>query len=61
MEYAVEHPRWRIWETQTAEFKCDVAGLYGENFCDFLNHPPSSAFLADGSEINVHKGIKLET
>jgi uncharacterized protein YqjF (DUF2071 family) len=61
MEYAVEHPHWRIWETQTAEFHCDVAGLYGENFCQFLNRPPASAFLADGSEVKVHKGINLMT
>jgi uncharacterized protein YqjF (DUF2071 family) len=61
MEYAVEHPRWRIWETQTAEFHCDVAGLYGENFCQILNRPPASAFLADGSEVKVHKGINLMT
>jgi uncharacterized protein YqjF (DUF2071 family) len=60
MEYAVEHPRWRIWETQTAEFDCDVASLYGESFCEFLKRPPSSAFLADGSEIKVHKGVKLK-
>lgn len=60
MEYHVEHPRWGIWETQTAEFHCDVANLYGESFCKFLNQPPSSAFLADGSEIKVHKGIKIK-
>jgi hypothetical protein len=60
MEYAVEHPRWRIWETQAAEFNCDVTSLYGENFCEFFNRLPSSAFLADGSEIKVHKGIKLK-
>jgi uncharacterized protein len=60
MEYAVEHPRWRIWEMQAAEFHCDVASLYGENFCQFLNQSPSSAFLADGSEVKVHKGIKIK-
>jgi uncharacterized protein YqjF (DUF2071 family) len=60
MEYMVEHPRWRIWETQEAEFNCDVANLYGESFCEFLNRPPSSAFLADGSEVKVHKGVKIQ-
>lgn len=59
MEYRVEHPRWRIWETQTAELHCDTVGLYGESFCGFLNQAPSSAFLADGSEVNVRNGIKL--
>ncbi len=61
MEYAVEHPRWRIWESRTAEFKCDVANLYGKNFSEVLNRSPSSAFLADGSAIIVRKGIKLKT
>jgi len=60
MEYRVEHPRWKIWETQASEFNCDVAGLYGEKFCEFLNRPPSSAFLADGSEVKIHTGIKLK-
>jgi uncharacterized protein YqjF (DUF2071 family) len=61
MEYQVEHPRWRIWETQKSEFQCDVANLYGESFYKFLNQFPSSAFLADGSEVKVHKGVKLKT
>ncbi len=60
MEYRVEHPRWRIWETQTAEFHADVAGLYGEIFCGIFNRPPSSAFLADGSAVKVHKGTRLK-
>jgi len=59
LEYRVEHPRWRVWETQAAELHCEAAELYGENFHDTLGRPPSSAFLADGSEVRVHKGIKL--
>jgi uncharacterized protein YqjF (DUF2071 family) len=61
LEYRVEHPRWQVWETQAAELHCDVAKLYGENFCDFLNRPPSLAFLADGSDVKVHKGARLKT
>jgi uncharacterized protein YqjF (DUF2071 family) len=59
-EYSVEHPRWRVWETQSAEFHCDLANLYGQKFCEFFNRPPSSAFLADGSEVKVYNGIKLK-
>ena len=59
MEYRVEHPRWQVWETQTAELHCDIAGLYGERFCSSLNQPPSSAFLAAGSGVKVYKGIRL--
>jgi uncharacterized protein len=60
MEYRVEHPRWRTWETETAEFHCDVANLYGKQFCDVLARPPSSAFLADGSEVKLYNGVKLK-
>jgi uncharacterized protein YqjF (DUF2071 family) len=59
LEYRVEHPRWRVWETQAAELNCDAAKLYGEIFGDALNRPPSSAFLADGSDVIVYKGVKL--
>jgi hypothetical protein len=59
LEYRVEHPRWRVWEIQTAELHCDAAKLYGEKFRDCLNRPPASAFLADGSNVKVYKGIKL--
>jgi uncharacterized protein len=59
LEYRVEHPRWQVWETSATKLHCDAAKLYGEQFRDSLSRPPSSAFLADGSEVNVYKGIKL--
>jgi uncharacterized protein len=59
MEYRVEHPRWRVWETKNVEFDCQVADLYGGKFGQFLNRPQASAFLAEGSEVKVYKGIKL--
>jgi uncharacterized protein YqjF (DUF2071 family) len=59
-EYRVDHPRWQIWETKTAEFQCDIENLYGKHFCEFFARPPSSAFLADGSEIRLHNGVKLK-
>ena len=59
MEYRVEHPRWRVWVVQAAELDCLVAELYGERFGQFLNRPPASAFLANGSEVKVYKGLRL--
>jgi uncharacterized protein len=59
MEYRVEHPSWQIWKTRNVELNCEVAKLYGENFMKFLNRPPSSAFLADGSEVKVFAGVRL--
>lgn len=60
LEYQVEHLRWRIWEAQTTEFQCDLAGLYGEPFCRPLNPAPASAFLAEGSAVKVHQGVRLK-
>ena len=58
-EYLVEHPRWNVWETEAAEFQCDVAGVYGREFCECFDRAPSSAFLVDGSDVRVYRGIKL--
>jgi len=61
MEYQVEHPRWRIASAITAELDCDVEGLYGSEFVEFLETTPASAFLADGSEVTVFKGSLLRS
>ena len=52
-EYRVEHPRWKIWNADRFEFSADVAALYGEQFTETLSQPPRSAFIADGSPIEV--------
>jgi uncharacterized protein YqjF (DUF2071 family) len=56
LEYRVEHPRWRVWRGVDAHLACDVADLYGAEFAATLSRPPTSAFLADGSEIVVRRG-----
>ena len=60
VEYQVEHPRWRVWKLQRPVLDCDVAALYGERFTAPLAAEPSSAFLADGSTVVVHRGRRLE-
>jgi uncharacterized protein YqjF (DUF2071 family) len=59
IEYQVKHPRWRVWETESASLHCAVTGLYGEKFCGPLSSPPASAFLAEGSVVKVFKGVRL--
>ena len=61
VEYRVEHPRWKVWDTSAAEFHCDIADMYGKRFCEFLEQPPASAFLADGSEVKLFHGVKLKS
>lgn len=58
-EYRVEHPRWRVWPLERPVLDCDVASLYGRPFSDPLRAEPSSAFLADGSEVAVYPGVRL--
>lgn len=58
-EYRVEHPRWRISSAKSCGLDCDVASLYGSEFSSFLKDEPSSAFLADGSEVVVRMGRRI--
>ncbi len=59
LEYRVEHPRWNVWNAVDQELVCDVAAVYGPAFAPFLAGPPSSCFVADGSEIVVRRGLRL--
>lgn len=52
-EYRVEHPRWKIWPADNYEFEADVATLYGEKFVEPLQAKPVSAFICDGSYVEV--------
>jgi len=54
-EYQVEHPRWKVWTAQTWKFEADVATLYGPQFVETLSAPAVSAFIAEGSPIQVHR------
>ena len=60
-EYEVKHPSWGIWPAQEPTLDLDVAAVYGAEFREALGGEPTSAFVADGSEITVHKGVRLAT
>jgi uncharacterized protein YqjF (DUF2071 family) len=59
LEYRVEHPRWRIKAAAHAQLEADTAQLYGENFAPFLSGAPASAFVAEGSPVAVHQGVRI--
>jgi uncharacterized protein YqjF (DUF2071 family) len=59
VEYRVEHPRWRVAASRRAVWEADGALLYGPAFGDVLSGRPRSAFLAEGSEVAVHRGVPL--
>ena len=59
VEYRVEHPRWPVRRGVAPTLDGDVARFYGPELAPFLGRPPSSAFLASGSEVAVHRGVRL--
>lgn len=54
-EYRVEHPRWRVWPARAWKLQADVAALYGREFVETLSAPPVSAFIAEGSHVEVRR------
>lgn len=59
LEYQVEHPRWRVWDTIDEYLNCDIGELYGEEFIDFIKGKPDSSMLAEGSEVKVYDGQNI--
>ena len=59
VEYEVKHPRWNILPHSEYEIDCDATRLYGPQFAPYLQQTPDSVFVADGSDISVHKGLKI--
>jgi hypothetical protein len=59
LEYQVEHPRWRYYDVSEANLQCEVGGLYGAQYQASMSRTPVSVFLAEGSAICVHRGVRL--
>ena len=59
VEYEVRHPSWRLWTATDAQLDLDAGAVYGSAFAETLAAAPTSAFVAEGSEITVHRGRKL--
>ena len=53
------HPRWRTWAVERATLTGDLAELYGDGFARAVAGPPDSAFMAEGSPIEVYRPRRL--
>lgn len=60
VEYQVAHPQWQVWQARVPQFECGVEGFYGQQFATALGGNPTSAFVAEGSAIEVFKGDVLK-
>lgn len=58
-EYEVRHPVWQVREVRDVRVTLDVASLFGPDFLPTLSEPPRSAFLAEGSPVEVHQGSSV--
>ena len=59
VEYRVEHPSWRVWQSEHATVTGDLEELYGPAFAEVLSRPPDSAFLAEGSPVTVYRPTRI--
>jgi len=58
VEYHVSHVPWRVWTATLANFSGNASDLYGEELSRVLTKIPASAFIADGSPVQVFRGRK---
>jgi uncharacterized protein len=61
IEYAVQHPRWKIYPVTSSFIDCDIERLYGKEFVPYIsNVEPHSVFLAKGSVVTVKMPVKIK-
>jgi len=59
VEYHVSHDPWQVWTATNAGFEGDGDTLYGSGFGRVLAREPDSAFIADGSPVQVFMGRQI--
>ena len=59
IEYAVAHRRWSVWRVTDVTFDVDVEPEYGRVLAAAIHKEPDSAFLVDGSTVEVGFPKKL--
>jgi uncharacterized protein YqjF (DUF2071 family) len=59
IEYEVRHPSWPVAELSTLELDGNLGQLYGGEFAECFQTEPASAFVADGSPVEIFPGDML--
>jgi hypothetical protein len=60
-EYEVGHPRWNVYQVNSHSVDVDFSVVYGKRFSCLNAMEPYSVLLAEGSEIFVRSGTRLES
>ena len=58
-EYRVIHTPWHVAPADKVIWDCDLAGTYNTPLAEHLAAPPTSAFIAAGSPIQLYRGRRL--
>ena len=58
-EYRVMHDPWQVAPADNVIWDCDLAATYNTPLAEYLKQPPSSAIIAAGSPIQVHRGYRI--
>lgn len=59
-EYQVEHPRWRVHPIREWSCQVDFGTVYGAGFAALTETQPLSVFLAEGSDVIVRGGKRID-
>ncbi len=60
IEYALNHPRWKVYPVTGFSLDCEIENLYGKEFVPYiLNKQPHSVFLAKGTSVTVKMPLKI--
>lgn len=58
-EYRVDHPPWKVWTTRNATAYGNTAAFYDDAFAEIVRAEACSAFVADGSRVQVFPAIRI--
>ena len=59
-EYEVLHPGWQIYPIKRPAISVDFGQVYGAGFSVLNNRQPDSVLLAEGSEVLVRSGSRIQ-
>ena len=59
-QYEVQHPRWQIYPVLDHDIVADFGALYGPAFAHLDSRKPDNILLAEGSEVTVRAGSRLD-
>ncbi len=59
IEYHVTHAPWSVRIASASDFEGNASTLYGPDFASLLSRPPDSAYIAEGSPIEVLSGAHI--